>query len=57
MEKEEWKPFRNVLDKSEKKKFDVLFGCLNSSFQLIPILLVYGTSQFPRPYGFTITSS
>jgi hypothetical protein len=22
MEKEEWKPFRNALDKSERKKFD-----------------------------------
>jgi hypothetical protein len=25
MEKEDWKPFRNALDKSDKKKFDEMF--------------------------------
>jgi hypothetical protein len=25
MEKEEWKPFRNALDKSDRKKFDDMF--------------------------------
>jgi hypothetical protein len=25
MEKEEWKPFRNALDKSDRKKFDKMF--------------------------------
>jgi hypothetical protein len=25
MEKEDWKPFRNALDKSERKKFDEMF--------------------------------
>ena len=25
MEKEEWKPFRNALDKSDRRKFDEMF--------------------------------
>ena len=25
MEKEDWKPFRNALDKSDRKKFDEMF--------------------------------
>jgi hypothetical protein len=25
MEKEEWKPFRNALDKSDRKKFDEMW--------------------------------
>jgi hypothetical protein len=44
MEKEEWKPFRNALDKSERKKFDDIWdiprlyasACSNSS-QLVPL--------------------
>ena len=44
MEKEEWKPFRNALDKSDRKKFDemwdiprlYLFACSNS-VQLVPL--------------------
>ena len=44
IEKEEWKPFRNALDKSERKKFDKMFdiprlyitACSNS-FQLVPL--------------------
>jgi hypothetical protein len=43
MEKAEWKPFRNALDKSEKKQFDemwdiprlYLLACSNSC-QLVP---------------------
>jgi hypothetical protein len=44
MEKEEWKPFRNALDKSERKKFDEMWeiprlyitACSNS-VQLVPL--------------------
>ena len=44
MEKEEWKPFRNALDKKEKKDFDDMFdtpklyisACSNSC-QLVPL--------------------
>ena len=43
MEKAEWKPFRNALDKSERKEFDNIFdiprlylsACSNSA-QLVP---------------------
>jgi hypothetical protein len=44
MEKEEWKPYRNALDKSERKKFDEMWdiprlytsACSNSC-QLVPL--------------------
>jgi hypothetical protein len=44
MEKEEWKPFRNALDKSERKEFDEMWdipglyisACPNS-VQLVPL--------------------
>ena len=44
MEKEEWKPFRNALDKSERKKFDEMWdiprlyitACSNS-VKLVPL--------------------
>lgn len=44
MEKAEWKPFRNALDKSERKEFDDMFdiprhyltACSNS-VQLVPL--------------------
>jgi hypothetical protein len=44
MEKHEWKPFRNALDKSERKGFDEMFdiprlyitGCSNS-ISLVPL--------------------
>jgi len=44
MEKAEWKPFRNALDKSERKEFDDMFdiprlymsACSNST-QLVPL--------------------
>jgi hypothetical protein len=44
MEKKEWKPFRNALDKSEKKQFDEMWdiprlyitACSNS-VQLVPL--------------------
>ena len=49
MEKEEWKPFRNALDKSDRKKFDEMWNiprwyisaCSNSVqyVRLHPILL------------------
>jgi hypothetical protein len=49
MEKEEWKPFRNVLDKSDRKKFDEMWdlpkwyisACSNSVqyVRLHPILM------------------
>jgi hypothetical protein len=44
MEEREWKPFRNALDKSDRKKFDDMFdtprlyisACFNS-VQLVPL--------------------
>jgi hypothetical protein len=43
MEEAEWKPFRNALDKSERKKFDDMFGiprlyitACSNSVQLVP---------------------
>jgi hypothetical protein len=39
MEKEEWKPFRNALDKSDRKKFLKRCGTFpNGTFQLALIL-------------------
>jgi hypothetical protein len=36
MEKEEWKPLRNALDKSDRKKFLMRCGTFpNSTFQLL----------------------
>jgi hypothetical protein len=51
MEKEEWKPFRNALDKSDRKKFDEMLydvpkfyisACSNSvqNVRLHPILML-----------------
>src|SRR5215204_5684149 len=44
MEKAEWKPFRNALDKSEKKEFDDMFdiprlylSACSNSVQLVPL--------------------
>ena len=44
MEKKEWKPFRNALDKSEKKEFDDMFdipklyiSACSNSVQLVPL--------------------
>jgi hypothetical protein len=44
MEKEEWKPFRNGLDKSDRKKFDEMWDILrlyasacSNSCQLVPL--------------------
>ena len=45
MEKEDWKPFRNALDKSDRKKFDEMWdipkwyisACSNSVQQLVPL--------------------
>jgi hypothetical protein len=43
MEKSEWKPFRNALDKSERKEFDEMFdiprlylSACSNSVQLVP---------------------
>jgi hypothetical protein len=61
MEKEEWKPFRNALDKSDRKIFDEMFdipqfyisACSNSvqHVRLHPILmsiLLYNYKQLTR---------
>lgn len=44
MEKAEWKPFRNALDKSERKQFDDMFdiprlyiSACSNSVQLVPL--------------------
>jgi len=44
MEKEEWKPFRNALDKSERKDFDNMFdiprlyaSACSNSVQFVPL--------------------
>src|SRR5918995_3952067 len=44
MEKAEWKPFRNALDKSERKEFDDMFdiprlylSACSNSVQLVPL--------------------
>jgi hypothetical protein len=46
MEKAEWKPFRNALDKSERKEFDDMFdiprlylSACSNSVQLVPLCL------------------
>jgi hypothetical protein len=39
MEKEEWKPFRNALDKSDRKKFDEMWYIPHCTLQLAPILV------------------
>jgi hypothetical protein len=46
MEKEEWKPFRNALSKSEKKKFDEMWdqrqiSLLHSSSSSVVTLLLH----------------
>ncbi len=37
---EEWKPFRNALDKSERKKFAEMFDIPNSVFQPALVFVV-----------------
>jgi hypothetical protein len=44
MEKEEWKPLRNALDKSDRKKFDEMWdlpkwyiSACSNSIQLVPL--------------------
>ena len=44
MEEREWKPFRNALDKSDRKKFDEMFdtprlyiSAWSNSVQLVPL--------------------
>jgi hypothetical protein len=45
MEKEEWKPFRNALDKSDRKKFDDMFDIprLYTSACYYPTLPVFAS--------------
>jgi hypothetical protein len=53
MEKEKWKPFRNALDKSDRKKFDEMFdiprlyitACSNS-VQLVPLHPIFMSILF-----------
>ena len=47
MEKEEWKPFRNALDKSDRKKFDEMWE----------IPKVEQEVQEPCPSGSTLDSA
>ena len=58
MEKAEWKPFRNALDKSDKKHFDDIWDILDCIFQHVPILVswCHFTLSLYR-YYFTITKS
>ena len=44
MEKEDWKPFRNALDKKDRKEFDEMFdiprpyiSACSNSVQLVPL--------------------
>jgi hypothetical protein len=39
LEKEDWKPFRNALDKKDRKKFDDMFDISSPTFQ--PTLLLF----------------
>jgi hypothetical protein len=45
MEEAEWKPFRNALDKSDKKKFDEMFDIprsyFSAFFQTVPYIAVF----------------
>jgi hypothetical protein len=67
MEKEEWKPFRNVLDKSDRKKFDEMFdihrfyisACSNSvqPVRLYPILMSILLHHFKELTNVSLKSS
>jgi hypothetical protein len=53
MEKAKWKPFRNALDKSEKKEFDEMFdipklyiSACSNSVQLVPLHPIIISIQF-----------
>jgi hypothetical protein len=54
MEKAEWKPFRNALDKSEKKQFDDMFDIPRLSHSLLYFCSAGGHS--PYHYLYTISS-
>jgi hypothetical protein len=43
MEKEEWKPYRNALDKLDRKKFDEMFGFTTFNYLKRTISLLSGT--------------
>ncbi len=58
MEKSDWKPFRNALDKKEKKEFDDMFdiprlylSACSNSVQLVPLQPIISR------FCFTITKS
>jgi hypothetical protein len=59
MEKEEWNPFRNALDKKDRKEFDEMWeiprlyasACSNSLYSML------GFIQLLCPYSFVITNS
>jgi hypothetical protein len=53
MEKEEWKPFGNALDKSERKNFDEMFdiprlyiSACSNSVQLVPVHPIFMSILF-----------
>jgi hypothetical protein len=59
MEKEEWKPFRNALSKSDRKKFDEMWdlpkwyiSACSNSVQLVPLHPISSCR-----FSFVITSS
>ncbi len=57
MEKAEWNPFRNTLDKSERKEFDDMFDIPRLS-QLAPILCIWCPFALSLcRYYFTITKT
>src|ERR687890_1028088 len=52
-EKQEWKPFRNALDKSERKEFDDMFdipklyiSACSNSVQLVPLHPIFMSILF-----------
>jgi hypothetical protein len=58
MEKAEWKPFRNALDKSERKQYDEMWdiprlyiSACSNSVQLVPL---QPKLSFPSPFGFVV---
>ncbi len=44
MEKKDWKPFRNALDKSDRKKFDEMWDNPNSSSFKLDKQIIYAVS-------------
>jgi hypothetical protein len=50
MEKAEWKPFRNALDKSERKEFDEMFDIptlyLSACFNSVQLIALHPILKF-----------